>query len=492
MSVLDAPQTGTDPTGSGPGRRSAPTQPPLDRRAAPSARAAAWLSLVALFVAAVTIPRSSGDGFGADTFGRLVAGTLEVMDDDTWSRVAPGDEIASVAELRTRTEGAELEVRGGSLTLSRGVGVAVAGDRLDLVEGAVLFESTQPFSVELGVVSGRGRGSWRVDAEGAARYAVYRGGLGVSVASGREVAVPSLRQIAVVDGRIGAEVGPLRYLAADPWDQRLLVDAFAVDDLLRDVESNLEGTYGSALQEPEFYRDFAAVDAALAGSLDRLAPSQDAGFFGPPAPTLIGVVVTDLLVRDARLGLETALAKVEELRTAGGTWGLIVRDADLGPADVRVALDRALRKRAVAVAEGTATTPRAPALERRPDTPTPTRPDGEGPAPTPPPTQGDPADPGSDPPDGGDPEPEPSGPLDPVEETVEDLGSLLDPVVPGASEVAGTASDIIDTVDDLLSTPPAPSAPSEGIVPPVELGVETPALVPPAAAGVVDAVLGGS
>jgi hypothetical protein len=433
-----------------------------------SARAAAWVAVLVVVLAVVVAP--GGDqGFAPGQFGRVAAGAVEVHDAGGWRTVAVGGVVGDGDVLRSPDPGAELAVRGGSLALSRFAELAVDGDEVRLARGELLFEADRTYAVHVDAAEGRGRGTWRVAASGLARYAVYAGGLAVTgPAAGDPVEVGLLREVPLEAG--GADrVQPLRYLPSDPWDQRLLAEAIHIDEVLAATQRGLGGRYGTALQPASFYRDFLRSRAFLA-YLDRLAVEADDARYGPPAPTLVALIVADLLVGRAGLSPQDAADGIDALRRAGAPWGLIVVEHGLAAADLDAELDRAARQRGEAVEAGRATAPLAPAdpgAPGVPSTPPPADGDPRPGEPSPSPRPSDPDDPGEEPPDPDGPdEGDEPGALDPVQEEVDDVGSLLEEVVPGGSDVTDEVNDAVETVDELLppTEPPAepPAAPPTG------------------------------
>lgn len=423
-----------------------------DAVAAPdgAARGAAWLAIVAVVAGVLLAPPS----FRPPAFGdgaRVASGEVEALRSGRWVVLTAGDDVGDEEPLRTLTGRAALVVPGGRLSLAPGTRLAVIADGAVLEQGAALVESDAIRIVRAGAVTVRGAGAWRVDAAPTARVGVYRGG--VAVASGpREASVAPYEQVDLVDGRLG-DPGPLRYLASDPWDQRLLAGAIAVDRQVLRLTTSLRSVYGTRLQPPAFYRDFVAVDDVLAAALPTLAPRHAGETFGPPAETLMAVAVTRVLVDRAALGVAEAVTAIADLRRGGASWGIVLRRHDLGAQDLRDTADAALRARAVAVAEGSATPvvgaagvgpdgpDGAPADGAEPPTPVPSEPD----APDPPP---DGSDPGADPDDGG----EDGGSSDPVEEAED-----------GVEDAVGDAGDLLEDpaeeVEDLVDEVPLPVTP---------------------------------
>ncbi|MBW3621221.1 MAG: hypothetical protein KY461_13330 [Actinobacteria bacterium] len=426
--------------------RGAPEGPgAVGATAGPPARASAWLALAAVVLAFVLAP-PTGDGFAGGDFGRVVSGAVEARRGGSWIVVPVGAVVSRGEALRTTDGVAEIEVRGGRLSLSRWAELEVDDD-VELARGELLLEADRTYTVRFGAVEGEGRGAWRVSASGLARYAVYDGGVALrqpGVAG--DVTIEPYREAAITEG-VAASPRPLRYLASDAWDARLLAEAIRIDRLLDATRRGLATRYGYAAQPTAFYGDFARF-AELLEHLPELAVVSDGDRHGPPAETLVALLVGELLVGRAGLDPAEAAADIDRLRAAGAAWGIIVREHGLGAGDLDATIERAVRQRGEAVAEGTATPPVAPPVPPPTIEPAPPPPDPTDP--TTPPT--DPTTPPTDPPD------DEPGTLDPVTEpvtdAVDDLGSLLDDVVPGASDVTDTVNDTVDdaadTVDDLL------------------------------------------
>ncbi len=156
-------------------------------------------------------PRRRGrEPLGAGEFGRVVAGLVEVQRGQRWEGVPVGGTVATDDRIRTQGEYAELEVRGGAMSLGRATEALLDGDLVGIDRGAVLFESSRDFTVALAGLEGRGRGTWRVDAAGVSRFAVYDGGLGVSVAAGGAATpVGAYEQLPVLGGGGDGPAAPL-------------------------------------------------------------------------------------------------------------------------------------------------------------------------------------------------------------------------------------------------------------------------------------------
>lgn len=409
----------------------------IDEVAARPARGAAWLAIAAVAVGVVLAPPGL-DSTGLQGVGEVVDGEVEALRAGVWTALPDGAEVRRDEALRTGASSARLRVRGGQLSLAPGSRVTLGRDTTDLAAGAVLFEGDAVRMVELGAVEVRGRGAFRVDANPSRRVGVYRGGAAVSDGIGQR-SVASYEQVELTEGRARDPVA-LRYVPEDPWDARLLAGAIAVDRQVERTAASLRAVYGTQLQQPAFYRDFIAIDDVLASALPELSPISRRGAFGPPAETLIAVIVTRLLVERAGFAVEAATEEIAAQRRAGATWGLVLRSHDLRADDLRAAADTALRSRAIAVAEGTAAPVEsdggsggggatgggpddAPPADAPPGSEDPDPPGQDGP----PGEDGDPDDgddggDGDDDDGGGDPDDgDDSGPVEEVEDTVDDL-----------------------------------------------------------------------
>lgn len=407
------------------------------------ARVSAWVAVIAL-IAAVVLAPPTFDALAGGEFARVVSGVVEVRDGRAWDVVPVGEPVPQGATFRSVDEPAELDVRGGRLSLARWTELSADEQHVDLTRGEVLFEADRSYDVAFGALLASGRGTWRVGTNAPARYAVYDGGLALHQ-PGVDDATPvgRLREVTVTEG-VADDVRPLSYLPTDPWDARLLAEAIRVDRLLAATERGLTVRYGTTLQTAEFYADFARFSGLL-DHLPRLAVVAEDDRYGPPAETLVALVVAELLVAEAALEPSEAARRIDELRAAGAEWGLIVVEHHLTADDLDRTIERAVRQRGEAVAEGTA----APVLTPPPPPVEPSPPAPADPPTTPPPGEGDPTPPPSPPDDDPDPPDEPRR-LEPVTDTVDDLGSLLEEVVPGASEVTDTVNDVVEDVEDLL------------------------------------------
>lgn len=416
-----------------------------------SSRASAWLAIGAAVLALVLAPPRAADVLPPGVLGTVTAGQLEQLVGATWRTAAVGDLVAAGAEVRVLDDGVAIRTRDGALSLAAGTRGTLDLATIAIDRGAVLVESDAATEVTTPAVSARGRGAWRLDVTTSPRVGVYSGGVTVRDAVGGETSVGALEQVDVVERAVAPQPLALRYLVSDPWDMRLLAGAIAVDRQVSRLENTLERSYGTALQTREFYSDFVAVDEDLAATLPAVARLRDGDRFGPPAETLVAVVVTVLLNQRAGFTTGAAVDEIAALRRSGATWGIVLARHDLGPDSFREAADDALRRRQQEVAEGTA----APLIvvgEPLDD-------DGsdEGAPVAPPPSDEPEPDPPTDSPPTGNPPPEDDGPIDEIQDTVDDavddVADLLEPI-PGGSEtvddLGNTARDVGDAVGATL------------------------------------------
>ncbi|MDP9022481.1 MAG: hypothetical protein M3N57_07260, partial [Actinomycetota bacterium] len=320
------------------------TQPAVARRG----RVPAWIAVVAVIVGVVVAPPWRSPGIPAGFAARLTAGDLQRLVDARWVDVRLEELVPDGATVRSQ-DGARLAVDGGNIALS-GEARARLADPLEITAGSVLTEvpgreravAFSPFTV-------RGRGSWRVDTGGAVRVGVYDGAVGIRAdaagvdCDGPCVAVGRLQDATVVGGRLPADPRPLHYEPVDEWDRRLLADVLAIDRQVAQLAAGFAARYGTAPQPPAFYTSFSQVQEPLADALPRLATTTVQGRFGPPADVLVAVVVTDLLVQRAGLGLDEAVDTIVRLRHDGATWGIVLAMHGLGPDALRQAATLAVR-----------------------------------------------------------------------------------------------------------------------------------------------------
>lgn len=403
-------------------------------------RGAAVVAVLAVLAGLILAPPLGPGQLPAGAAARIVDGPAEVLRAGSW--VTPADGIVRRGEqVRSGSDYARLELRAGELELAPGTRVTVGRDEMTLDTGAVLATVDQLTAVTLDGLVARGLGTFRVDVTPRRRVGVYDGGVAVAAGS-VGVAAEAYQEVEVVEAA-PTPPAPLRYRGDDRWDVRLLASALAVDSHIDRLETSLASLYGTQLQTPAFYRDFLGVDDRLATALPQLAPRSREGRFGPPAPTLVSVVVARTLVERAALSPEEATEELLTARGAGATWGLILVRRDLGVDELRSAAGDALGRRESAVEQGEAA-PVAGPPRGSASRPTPTPTDGpDEPNPTPTPSPSPTPSPTPTPPDD-DEEPDPEPSPSPVEDAVDEAEEVVD--------------DVVDTVDELLD-PPLPVDP---------------------------------
>lgn len=402
------------------------------------ARMSAWLALLVLTFGFVIAPPGSSDALPSTAVGRVLSGTLELAQVDQVSQLLnAGDLVPNGADVRALDGEATLDVRGGVVSLQRGTTASLSTGVFEVRTGSILFEVDASYTVQYQAFAVRGQGSWRIDATSNPRLAVYEGAatiVGVETATGtRALVVPGLQQVELRDPTLPEEPTPLQYFAFDPWDTRLMADAIEIDRQVEAQQRGLERTYGDALRSLDFYDDFVLVDGELAAALGRLAPRALGESYGPPADTLVGVVVTQVIIDRAARDAVTAIDTVARMRDDGAAWGLVLVGEDLGPEDLRGAFNLALRNRAQEVADNPPVAP-APSDE-------PSGPPAPGPTPSPQPTPTPSPTPS--------PSPGPSeGPVsDLVPDPLEDLVGDVEDQLPGDDE---PISDLVDELDDVV------------------------------------------
>ena len=410
-------------------------------------RSSAWMAVAALIVAALATP--FGGGIGGTDFGQLVHGPLEVRTSEGWAGLADGAAVPTDRLVRAAGEEVRIAVGGTELTLADGAELATDRDVPELLRGSLLVDTDRVWTVRLGAARVEGRGEWRLDTGVASRVATYRGRVELDDGA-REVSLPRYRQVPVRNGALEDGRRPLRYLVGDAWDERLLAAAFAVDRLAVRLVDSLARSHGEQPRSPEFYAAFASVDGVVEETLDALAATEEDGRFGPPAEVLLGVAVADALARGAELELDAATDRLIDLRRAGATWGLVLVEHDLTTADLRAAADRALER----VEASPPPAEPGPQEAAEPEAAEPADDPGgtassepSEPAPTPAPEAPPSSSPSPSPSSGESGEDDGGGPLEPVEDTVRDVGDTVGDLIGGTGDTVG---DVVGGVDGLL------------------------------------------
>jgi hypothetical protein len=444
----------------GPGARTTTTpRPSGGHPPAPGARPAALIAVGAAVVA-VLVGTLGGSLRGDAGTGQVVSGVLavELAASGDQRQLTAGDALPDDADLLAVGGPATIRQAAGELTLAEGTLVSIDAGQLTLQRGSVLVRADGAVPLQVAAVALRGRGTWRVDLGPSPRIATYRGRVQADDGA-RSLPLSRYEQIDLRGGGLDGSSVPLRYDGDHPWDQQELVDALATDRLAARLSASFAATHGTRAHPTGFYASFVVPDTPVLDHLDQLAPRRRSGMVGPPAPVLIGMLVTDALVLEGGFLPGRAVSRVVELRRGGASWGLVLLRHDLGPSSLRAAADRALERAASddevpatrqgGDGAGAAASP-SPANGDGPDggTTAPSAGDGEGTSPR----GSSPADPGTTSPT---PSPVPSspdeGPLGP-------LGGLVGDPTGGFDDLLG------DAADELLGAASGPAVSDGGRV----------------------------
>jgi len=251
------------------------------------------------------------------------AGNAKTVTGD--SGVSVGDSIVmsngGISELRLQ-KGRVFELDSARVKITSAASVLLSRGKLlaDLTEPAKVNAETSSISAK--------NGTFRVDRFLATRIATYEGS-SVRVANGvSTLPVPRYRQTIVAGGILPRAAKPLRLVAADRWDQRLLQDVLDLDARLGNFGRGLEAQLGS-LTGLDFF--------------GRALPGLELGFLDPflaarRSDLLIGLVIAS--------GGSSSLGALPSVRfergyslwNQGASWGLIVREFDVEHAALFAAL----------------------------------------------------------------------------------------------------------------------------------------------------------
>lgn len=312
-----------------------PTRPGL------LARVSAWLAVVVLVLTVGAVWIRDAGVLDRVVVAQVLVGPVERQTDDgAWEGLPPGTELWAGDVVRTGPEQGVLELGSGRLRLASGSRVTLEEpDALQVAAGAVLLEVDDLVTVRWGLVSATGRGTWRLGTSEVSRVGVYRGGVAVRDEQGRERSLGRLQQVGLTGGTVEEEVLPLRYVASDPWDARLLAGALTVDRFVVQLQQSLTVDYGRGPRPASFYRAFRADPAVVRGVLRGAGRGQ----VRPPARILTGILVAQTLVRRAGLAPAEAVGEMVSLREQGAAWGLLLARHDLGVDALRDTVDLALQ-----------------------------------------------------------------------------------------------------------------------------------------------------
>jgi hypothetical protein len=408
---------------------------------------AVTLALVLLSAVGVAALRP-GTASAPTVLHRGAAVLVELPDGGT-RPLDEGDEVPRAAVVRSGADGAVLRTRDRDTWLGADTAVAVLdGARQSLRSGLVMVDARRGPALRLGTPAGevttpRGAVS-RVERGSLLRVGSYTGGEPVRVrAEGRRATteVPRAHQVQVPDGGLPGQTSPLVLTRGDDYERALASSLVLADEALSDVARRLDagGQPGTAVAS--------AVSTGL--------PAARALAAGAPASERS---LAYLLAAAAEGGpLTERYQHVRELRSAGGSWGVVAELVRAQVEEVAALLDALLADRTPVVAAtedvdlvrllGLAP-PAAPVLP------------GPG-APAPVDEPAAPGAPSPAPPDQGDGGPDGPAPAPPVP----------------AQELAGVVDTVVDTVLDLLGSTPVPLGDEAAVLP--LPGQPTP--VPPAA-----------
>jgi hypothetical protein len=292
------------------------------------------LAVLALVAAACTdADLDSGDA------ARVVSGSgLLVASGGDWVEAGEDDVIAEGARVRTGREEVRLELRAGEAWLAAGSAALVRRDHVELVRGDLLIASGGSLGSSWAGVSVSGPGVYRLTPGFAARLGVYRGDV-ILERPGERVMVSSLRQADLSVRRLATEGAPLAYRHDDAWDRTLLAPAIAFDAEAARLTRGMDREFGTAPQTADFYRGFAAVDAAAVPVLARTARLVDADRFGPASDALLTLFLAQAAATQSGRGVTAMAERIAALRAAGARWGLVATELDVTAARFLAAVD---------------------------------------------------------------------------------------------------------------------------------------------------------
>jgi hypothetical protein len=401
--------------------------------------------LAAVLLSAVGVAALRSDTASADTVLQRGADARIVLSDGTSRAAVEGERVprgATVTAGRTRTV---LATRDREVHLGGGSSVTVLdGVRQVLRSGFVMVDASDAPGLELqtpaATVTTDDDSLVRVDGGQLLRVGVLRGDAAAVRAAGRRATseVGTYFQVQVPQGGLPAEPSPFVLTPGDAYERDLAADLVRADEDLTALASRLDAD-GSA-------------GGAVMTALRTAVPSDPTAVAGAPGSEgTLGYLIATAAPGDDPVAAR--YAEVRELRTAGGSWGVVAALVEAEVARVGAALSALLDPGTV------------PVLAAGPlDVGTILDPTG-GEATNP---GGDPVAPGA--PSGPQPAPRPTGGGDPGPTPVPTLP-------PGpADPVTEVVQDVVDTVLDLVPTP-GPLLPP-AVPPVVSVPVQVPLLVP--------------
>lgn len=420
----------------------------LARRWVRSGVPAVSVLLAGVLLAGIVLAARGPDPAGADTVLLRGVGTTAELAGGGTRALAVGGVVPPGAVVRPGAQGAVLRVLGRDTWLSPDAVVQVLdGARQQLRQGLVMVDARRGPMLEIGTASAavftpRGSVS-RVESAPLVRVGSYAGDPVQVRPSGLRATASVARdyQVQVPEGSRPGRTTPLVLTAGDAIERALVPALVDADEALSGYARQL-GDVGTAGR---------AVQAAFARDLPA-APS--CGTAGTPA----GERALAFLLAAGRPGdqLAARYARTCELRTDGGSWGVVADLVGTTVADVGGLLETLLRPTSLAAGPPPAAAAAAAALGPVPPaTPPASGAPESGPAgvfaPSPAGASGRPAQPG--------PSPAPTAPalLDAVVGTV--LSLVPVPVPTGSPGVAGSTPTVPALPGDPRPSPtPVPSA----------------------------------
>ena len=396
--------------------------------------------LAAVLLTAVGVAALRTDTASADTVLQRGADARLVLPDGTARAAVEGERVPRGATVEAGRTGAVLATRDREVHLGADARVTVVdGARQVLRRGFVMVDASDAPGLSLQTpaadVATADDALVRVDAGPLVRVGVLRGNAATVRAAGRRATsdVPTYFQVQVAGGGLPGEPSPFVLTPGDAYERDLATDLVTADEDLTALAARLD-TDGAAGR---------VVMTALTSAVTT-APA-----LAPGTPASEGTL--GFLIATAAGGpLAERYSRVRELRTAGGSWGVVAAIVDAEVARVSAALGALLDPGTVAVLAGGQLDLDA-VLDPDASAPAPGTPDDPA-APAPRPTRGG---------GGGDGAPQPTasptptpGPLAPVEDVVE---------------------EVVDTVLDLISPTPRP---------PVTVPLQVPLVAPSPVASV--------
>lgn len=307
--------------------------------------------LALVLLVAVTVAATGGGIAGARTVLRAGAGSMLLVDGQPEQPAVVGDTVPDGAALRAGPAGAVLATRDRAVHLAADARVRVVdGGEQQLQTGSLVVDSRRgpgvTVTTEAATVTAPPDGLVRVDAGPMVRVALLAGPAAQVRAIGRRTPtmLPRLYQVQTARGSSVGYASPLM-LRSDALERRLAADLVAADAMLTDLASQLSlpgpalsPAPAAAMASPAPVdpspaasagptTSSAAAAALPLGAVVLTALRADAPAVNAPAPgKASGEAALDYLIATAReRGGDIAgrVARVDELRDAGGSWAVV-------------------------------------------------------------------------------------------------------------------------------------------------------------------------